>query len=261
MERQLRRKLGPRSSAIISALVFGAVLIAAWQIAGTLTNAAEFATPIATARAFSSVIGNGRLWPNLADTLLELYTGVAIASVLGIVIGLLIGRYQLVNYQLKPYVNFLSAIPGVILIPLCVAWVGIGTEAQVVFVALITIFPVLLNALAGMQNAKRELAEVGASLRLSEWTLFRNVLFPSCGPYILSGLRIAASLGMIGIIVAQMEVSSSGLGFMLQFYAGQLKVAQVLAVIVVTSLISLFNVMLLNIVGRRWMGWFAYSAR
>jgi len=254
VERRSRRaEMGKVTLSVLAAI---GLLLVIWEIAALIANSVLFAGPWQTARATVTLLGGSAIYNALGISLEELYIGFLIGAGSGLVIGLLIGNWRAVDRQVRPYVNIGSAIPGIILIPLCVAWVGVDYKAELLLIILITIWPVLLNTSAGMENAGKQLAELGESLRLSQWHKFRHLLVPSSAPYILAGLRISIGLGMVGMIIGQLEVHSEGLGFLLGLFGGQLETAQALGVVAVTAVISLINVAVINGAGKLLMPWF-----
>lgn len=253
-ERRARRvEKGKVALSVFAAIV---LLLAIWEIAALIANSPLFAGPWETARATVTLLGGSALYSALGISLEQLYIGFLIGAGSGFIIGLLIGNWRAVDRQVRPYVNIGSAIPGIILIPLCVAWVGVDYKAELLLIILITIWPVLLNTAAGLENAGKRLAELGESLRLSQWHKFRHLLVPASAPYILAGLRISIGLGMVGMIIGQLEVRSEGLGFLLGLFGGQLETAQALGVVAVTAAISLVNVAVINGAGKLVMPWF-----
>jgi ABC-type nitrate/sulfonate/bicarbonate transport system permease component len=167
----------------------------------------------------------------------------------------LIGRYSLLDSIFSPFVNAANATPLNVLIPLLIVWVGISAEARVLFVVLISFFPVLLNTAAGLRNVSRGYVEVGQMMGLSEWQLVRKVILPGAVPYIFAGVRLGVALGVIGMIVGEMEVSNVGVGYFLNFYGEGFQTGNLLALVFVSALIGVINVAAVRAVQKRWFRW------
>ncbi|HLZ48397.1 MAG TPA: ABC transporter permease subunit [Candidatus Limnocylindria bacterium] len=183
--------------------------------------------------------------------------GGTVGLVVGIALGVLMGRYALVAKILFPYVNFFNATPLVVIIPLVIIWVGITAQARLLFVFLITLWPVLLNTAAGIRNVDRGYVDVGLAFGFTEGQLMRKISLPAAVPYILAGVRISAGLAIIGMIVSEMEISFVGLGFLLVSFGNSFETGKLLAVVIVTSALGVLNVTILKAVQRRWFPWIA----
>jgi ABC-type nitrate/sulfonate/bicarbonate transport system permease component len=142
-------------------------------------------------------------------------------------------------------------------IPLVIIWVGIGQQARLLFVFLITLWPILLNTVAGIRNANRGYTELGAAFGLSEGQILRRIAIPAAVPYILAGARVSAGLAIIGMIVSEMEVSLTGLGYLLITYGNSFLTGKLLAVVFVASMFGVGNVLLLKWVQRTFFPWIA----
>lgn len=254
-EREWRAVRRVRLNTVASGVIVACLLLGIWEVLGLVANPIDFVTPVATASQLVRLAKGRALYDALGVSLMVLYVGFGIGTLGGLVVGFILGRFRSIGKLFRPYYNFLSAIPAIILLPLLVVWVGIGTEAQILLVVSITMWPVLLNTIAGIVNTAADLHELGRSMKLSEWTVLRHVLLPASAPYIYTGLRISIGLAMIAMIIGEFELQSTGLGFLLTIYAGEFDMASLLAVIVVTSAISLVNVGVVNLLARRFCPW------
>lgn len=244
-----------RAAGIVAPLLATAIILAAWEITGLFVNALLISSPQQVAVDFVDLFRTGTATSALGISLRELYIGMAIGIVAGILLGVLVGRYAMVDSVTGPFINAANATPLNVLIPLLIVWVGISAEARILFVVLITFFPVLLNTAGGLRNVSRGYVEVGQMLGLNERQLLRKVVLPGAVPYIFAGVRIGAALGVIGMIVGEMEVSNVGLGYLLNFYGEGFQTGKLLALVVLASLVGVFNVMLVRGIQLRWFKW------
>lgn len=236
------------------------VILAAWQASGLFLNPILISTPVAVGQDLAGLGSNGLIWLALGQSLLEMVVGLAAGLVVGIALGLLMGRYTIVEKILAPYVNFFNATPLVVIIPLLIIWVGITTEARLLFVFIISLWPVLLNTLAGIKNVNRGYVDVGTAFGFTEPQIVRHISIPAAVPFILAGVRISAGLAIIGMIISELEVSFVGLGFLLASFGNSFATGKLLAVVVVTSILGVLNVAILGFVQRQWFPWIAGSA-
>jgi NitT/TauT family transport system permease protein len=201
------------------------------------------------------MLRQGTVGSSLPISVRELYLGIAIGLGLGVLLGVLIGRYSLLDSIFSPFINAANATPLNVLIPLLIVWVGISSEARVLFVVLISFFPVLLNTAAGLRNVSRGYVEVGQMLGLNERQLLWKVILPGAVPYIFAGIRLGAALGIIGMIVGEMEVSNVGLGYLLNFYGQGFQTGRLLGLVFLAALIGVINVMVVRGIQLRWFKW------
>lgn len=244
-----------RATAVIAPLIMASVILGAWEITGVFVSRVLISSPQGMAMSLYDMLRQGTINGALWISVRELYLGLAIGLAAGIVLGVLTGRYPLLDSVFSPFINAANATPLNVLIPLLIVWVGISAEARVLFVVLISFFPVLLNTAGGLRNVSRGYVEVGQMLGLSERELLRKVILPGAVPYIFAGIRIGSALGVIGMIVGEMEVSNVGLGYLLNFYGEGFQTGNLLALVFIAALIGVLNVMVVRGIQRRWFKW------
>jgi NitT/TauT family transport system permease protein len=234
-----------------------AAILLTWQLSGLFLNPILLSTPTGVAAELVGLARNDQIWLALGASLEEMLIGMAVGLSVGIVLGVLMGRYTLVAKVLYPYVNFFNATPLVVIIPLVIIWVGITIQARLLFVFLITLWPVLLNTATGIRNVDRGYLDVGLAFGFNERQILRKISLPAAIPFILAGVRISAGLAIIGMIVSEMEISFVGLGFLLVSFGNSFETGKLLAVVIVTSVLGVLNVTILKAVQSRWFPWIA----
>lgn len=244
-----------RFAGVVAPLVAVAVLLGLWELSGFLINRQLISSPPQVASDFYSQFTSGPAVTALEISLRELYIGLVIGIGAGLVLGLIIGRYRILDAVCSPFINAANATPLNVLIPLLIVWVGISTQARVLFVILISLFPVLLNTAGGLRNVSKGYVEVGQMLGLNEHQLLRKVILPGAMPYVFAGVRVGVALGVIGMIVGEMEVSNVGLGYFINFYGQGFQTGKLLALIVLASLVGVVNVFIIRGVQQRWFRW------
>lgn len=244
-----------RFAGLIAPLAAVAVLLGLWELAGLFINRQLISSPQEVFSDFFGQFSSGPAVTALEISLRELYIGLVIGMGAGLVLGLIIGRYRFLDAVFSPFINAANATPLNVLIPLLIVWVGISTEARILFIVLISFFPVLLNTAGGMRNVAKGYVEVGRMLGMSEHQLVRKVILPGSMPYIFAGMRVGVALGVIGMIVGEMEVSNVGLGYFINFYGQGFQTGKLLALIVLAALVGVFNVLVVRGVQARWFRW------
>lgn len=183
----------------------------------------------------------------LAVTLGEVVAATLIACGGGILAGAVLGGVAPVRRLLLPVVSSLYAIPLVILYPAMTAWFGLGPSSKVAFAALYTVFPVLLAMAAGIRTIDPNLILTARSMGARPGQLLLHVVLPAAIPTVLAALRLGGALCIVGVVVAEMLVSTAGIGFLVTGYRTMLDSPHVFAaVLLVVLVIALFDA------GARW---------
>jgi NitT/TauT family transport system permease protein len=191
----------------------------------------------------------------MKESLLVL-TYAAILSVLaGVILGVIMGRFTMIEWATDIYVNALYSTPMVAVVPLIVLWFGFRVPAKVIIVFLFMVFPVLLNTYEGVKNVERNLQEVARSFCSSESQLWRHLIIPSAVPFIVAGVRLAIGRGLVGMIVAEFYTSVTGLGYMIVRYANSLETDKLFVPIVVVMVLGVTLMSLAKWVESRIAPW------
>jgi ABC-type nitrate/sulfonate/bicarbonate transport system permease component len=248
---QARRIFDQAALQVLSVVVF----LGIWQIAGAHVNPILLATPTRVWSAFISLIQSGTLGPAFLRAMEVLAVGFAIAAVVGIAVGILMGRSSVVRRILNPYVSFFQATPLIALTPLVVIWTGIGFDSEVLITVLLGVWSVIINTEEGVRNTPRTLLDMARVYHASELSVVRNVAVPNAVPYIFAGLRIALAKSLIGVIIAEMDVSLKGLGGLIQNSGDAFQTAPLLAAIICSSVVGVIGTIILEVLRRRIAPW------
>ena len=162
----------------------------------------------------------GRLKQDMVYSGTNFLIGVGGAIATGVVLGVIIGWYRRLAMVLEPFLTALYSTPRVALIPLVLIWFGIGIWSKVFIVFINAVFPVLINTIGGVRAIDRDLLRAARSFCASDRQIFTTVVIPGSVPFILTGVRQAVSLGLIGVVVGEMFGGSEGIGYMVN-YGGQ----------------------------------------
>lgn len=214
------------------------VVMGAWEILGRQADPLFMTYPVAIAEAAVRLIKSGELLEALMSSLDSLLLGFSIASVLGLVLGLLVGRYKSVDAATDWVINALYATPLVAVIPLVVLWFGLGNTAKIFIVTILAVFPVLINTIAGVRNVPSNLIDVGAAFAAKEHQVFTKIILPSALPYMMTGLRLGIGRAIIGMVVAEFFTAITGLGALIVKYGNQYDTASMFVPIFVLMLLG-----------------------
>jgi NitT/TauT family transport system permease protein len=209
-----------------------------WEFVGSSIDPTLFTTPSKVTVAALQMIGDGELWNYLAPSLLVLVIGLSLAVVVGVLIGVLLARFWILDLALGVYITFLYSIPSVALVPLIVLWAGFDITAKVIILFLFAFFPMTINTYQGVKNVDPKLLEVGRSFRCSEQQLWKNIILPGALPFIITGLRLAIGRGLIGMVLADLYTAISGIGYLIVRTASTYEVDKMFVPIVALGLLG-----------------------
>jgi ABC-type nitrate/sulfonate/bicarbonate transport system permease component len=242
------------------AVSIGAFLLI-WEYFGLRSNPLLIPTPGAVARSLAKITTNGPLLKSVGASAQDLFTGLGLAIASGLILGVLLGQSDIADRMFSPFVNFMNATPLVALIPIIIIWLGIGFEARVFFVWMISVWAVLVNTLTGVRNVDRSYIEVAQSFGLSQWQLIRKITLPAAAPYIFAGLRLALGHALIGMLIGEMDMQLAGLGGLAINYGNDFQTSDLLAVILVTSMFGIVFVAILKLIQNLYFPWILAIAR
>lgn len=208
-----RRLTGP----LVPRLAAGAVILALWEFIVRGFAPDFVATPSGIALAFPRVIASASFLGALAETLAAVAEGLAIAIVLGTLIGLFAGRSVLVERALHQYINAFNTMPMLVVLPLFSLWFGYSSAARLATIVFAAIFAVILNVEDGAHAVPQDYLEVARSFRSRRWRALVEIVLPSSMPYLLAGFRLAAGRALVGAVVAEFFTAIPGLGYFILF--------------------------------------------
>ena len=188
--------------------------LAIWEVISRflIGNKLFLAAPSQVALAFVDLAATGELQKHCTVSALEFFWGYVSACILGVLLGLLMASSKTAKQILDPWVAGLYATPTVALAPLFILWFGIGIFSKIVVVALLVIFPVVINTEAGLRTTNPQLVETVRSFGASRRQIFFKVSLPSALPFIFAGFKLGIGRGLIGVVVAELFGARAGLG-------------------------------------------------
>jgi len=172
-------------------------------------------------------------------TALEVIAGFVLGSMLGLAIGCVLGVSPRSEMVLSPYLLALQIAPKVAFAPLFVMWLGFTVYPKILVAVLIVFFPVMVNVLTAIRTVDPDLINLARSFSASRWQIFRMVEYPATMSPLFSGLRIASTLAVIGVVVGELVGGNRGLGYLLVFGEGQGNTALVFVSIIMLTLIGI----------------------
>jgi NitT/TauT family transport system permease protein len=178
-------------------------------------------TPDLVWQRFIRTLQDGSLMRHFVITLGEVIAGLLIGALTATALGYILAKSRRLEQILAPYIVASQSVPVVAIAPLLVIWFGPGLTSKVLICALIVFFPILINTIVGVRSVPEDLHDLMRSLQASRWQTFRLLELPAALPVLLGGLRIGATLAVIGAVVGEFVGSDRGLGFLINIGRGQ----------------------------------------
>jgi ABC-type nitrate/sulfonate/bicarbonate transport system permease component len=236
-------------------IVSVALTFLAWEAYGRQVDAVFMSYPTAILAAVPQMVMSGELLRALLSSLQALVVGLVIAVGFGTLLGLLMGRYRLVDQILDVQINALYATPNVALVPLVILWFGLGLTAKIFIIFLAAFFPIIVNTYAGVRNVSRGLVEVALAEGASERQVFSKIVVPAALPFITTGIRLAMGRAVVGMVVAELFTAVSGLGGAIVIYGNAFATDKLFVIIILLALIGLALTESVRLLERRLAPW------
>lgn len=212
-------------------------------------------TPLQVGDRFVHAVTDGSLLRHSMITLVEVLLGLALGVFTAILLGYLLAKSIHLERILSPYIIASQSIPTIAIAPLLVLWFGPGLLSKILICALIVFFPVLVNTIVGMRTVPEDLRDLMRSLQANRWQTLRLLEVPAALPVFLGGLRIGATLSVIGAVVGEFVGSDRGLGFLINVGRGMYDTALVFVAVftLIAMALSLYGLVVL--MERRLLSW------
>lgn len=239
-------------------MVSFAGLLLLWQLLVTLGGYDRFILPgpVDVARQFGVVGKDGRLFRHTLITLSEVIPGLLIGLLVALPLGYLLAKSPLAERLISPYLIASQAIPGIAIAPLLTIWIHSTYWSRVLVAVIVVFFPILINIVAGFRSVPPELYQLMGSLRATRGQIFRKLEIPAMMPVLLAGLKVGATLSVIGALVGEfVQPKSEGLGFLLVTARYQFKTDLVFVVLVTLAVMALSMYGLVTLLEKRLLRW------
>jgi NitT/TauT family transport system permease protein len=234
-----------------------ALALVLWSLVARLGDFPAFILPgpgLVWARLLQA-LGDGSLIRHTWVTLQEVLTGLALGVAAAIALGYLLAKSHAFERLLSPFIVASQSVPVVAIAPLLVIWFGPGLISKVLICALIVFFPVLVNTVVGLRTVPDELRDLMRSLQATRWQVVKFLEIPASLPVFLGGLRIGATLAVIGAVVGEFVGADRGLGFLINLGRGQYDTALVFVAVFTLVTLALVLYGLVVFAENRLLSW------
>jgi NitT/TauT family transport system permease protein len=226
-----------------------------WEVAGRTMDSLLIPPLSQIGAAWWKLLSSGKLLSNLTMSLATLAAGFFLAVSIGIVVGVLMGRFRAVEHFLDLYVNALMSAPMTAFVPVLIMWFGLGVQSRIAVVFLFAVFVIIINTMTGVKQVDRVFVEMAQSFGAREKEVFFKIILPAAMPAIMAGVRLGMGRAVKGMVTAEMLLTLTGIGAMIMQYGSSFATDSLFAVILTILMVAMITMKLVQWVDQRLTGW------
>ena len=226
-----------------------------WEIAGRTLDSVLIPPLSHIGSAWLRLLLSGKLLSNLMMSLGTLAAGFFLAVIIGIIVGLLMGRFREVEHFLDLYINASMSAPMTAFVPVLILWFGLGVESRIAVVFLFAVFVIVINTMTGVKQVDRTFLEMARSFGAKETEVFFKIILPAAMPAIMAGVRLGMGRAVKGMVTAEMLLTLTGIGAMIMQYGSSFATDALFAVILTILIVAMITMRLVQVVDQRLTGW------
>ncbi|MED4464591.1 ABC transporter permease [Metabacillus fastidiosus] len=233
------------------------LLLVVWELASSLEliNPIFSSSPSLILKESIVIIQDGSIWQHIIASSKIFLVGFFLAIVVGIPVGLIMGWFKKANQAFGPLVAAVYATPDLALMPLFIVWLGMGMGSKVFLIFLGAVFPIILNIQMAMRSIDNDLVKVAKSYGASQNQIFRTIALPVSIPFIMTGLQIASSRALIGVVGAEVFGAQEGIGYMIRYAGMNFQMDKVFVYVIIITLLAIILDRSLNVLNRKFDSW------
>ncbi len=234
-------------------LITWALFIVLWWILSLFQEDILLPGPLKTLQGSMEIVKNGKLFQFAGISLRRVYTGWALGCLVGIPLGVLIGRIDVVRKLFEPFLNFFRFVPGLALITLFLMWFGVGEGAKIVIIFYGTTFTVAVNVIAGILSMDQKRIYAAQILGAGEKDLLLTVIWPSVIPYAFTGARLGLGGAFGSIVAAEMVAAKEGIGYLIYNSRLYFRTDWIIAGVITLGLMGYLSDLIFRKLGNRYL--------
>jgi NitT/TauT family transport system permease protein len=253
-ERSVQKKY--RRGVIIGQLTLVLAVLALWQFgSGRLFDPFFVGSPSGVANILLKDLFDSHFYADLAVTGLEMAWGYALGVVLGVGLAVIFARWRLMADVFDPFFSALNSLPRIALAPLLVIWFGIDMASKAVLAATLVFFLMFFTTLSGIRNIDPALIDLARLVGATKRQIFQFIILPGASVWVINGLKVSLPYALIGVIVGEFIISSSGLGYRLNAYSTAYNTNGTFAMLLVMMALMMALNAIVSAVERRLLRW------
>ena len=251
----LAQRLQKPMADIGPALGLMAVVLVVWEFVIQVFKVPTFVLPSPTAIVQSLIDSRVQLLSATRFTAAEVLLGFVLAAATGIVVALVIVRFERFGRALYPLIVLFQNVPKIALAPIFILWFGYDLAPKVLLIVVIAFFPVAIDMLAGLQSVEPSFVSLMKSVGASKTKILLRVRIPHSLPHLFAGLKVAITFSVIGAIVGEFSGANAGLGYVIQFASTQLDTPLIFSALLVVSVLGLAFYYIVEFAERLFVPW------
>jgi len=232
------------------------LIVAAWTLISTIAPNPRFPAPAQIGQSFATNWLNDTFFSDVLPSLGRLGLSIVLAILIGVGLGVLVGSNRWLRELLEPIFEFFRAIPPPMIVPLLIMVIGGGDGMKIFVITLGSMWPILLNTIEGVRAVDSVQKETARSFQLTGPERLTFITLPSASPQIMAGIRQALSVALILMVISEMVLASSGLGYRIEVFKQNYEYAAMWSIIVLLGLIGVLLAVLFQIAERIVLNWY-----
>jgi sulfonate transport system permease protein len=250
-------KLGDSTSSLLIGAILPVFVVVVWQLLGEFGLISEIflPTPYVIAKAFQSLLASGELFVHIRISVFRAAMGFLIGGGLGLLFGILAGLFRNVERMLDPTMQMLRLIPYLAVAPLIILWFGFGEVSKILIIANGAFFPLYVNTFLGIRSVDNKLFEVSKVLEFNRFKQIIRLILPASLPNIFLGVRLSMGIAWIGLVVAELVGSQSGVGFLILQAKQDSDTPVIFVGILIFAIVGALTDWLVRLAERRFLKW------
>jgi NitT/TauT family transport system permease protein len=254
---ELLKKLGSKLYQILYSNLLIILFLVLWQLIPSLGLAkkAYISTPLDVAESIFNLVQNGGLKVHLLISLRRILSGLGIAIIFAVPLGLFIGRFTWLEALLDPILQLFRQISALALFPVFILFLGIGETSKVAIIFWASLWPILINTISGVKGVDSLYIKSVLTMGATKAMVFTKIILPASVPSILTGIRLGSAYAVMVLVAAEMIGANSGLGFLVTNSQETFKIPQMYGAIVLLSVLGITLNFIIFSVEKRLVNW------
>jgi NitT/TauT family transport system permease protein len=226
---------------IILPLITLLCVLSLWELLARFSGWSSnvFPGPTAVLASMEELISNGKLLKNTVASLFRVSMGFSLAVVLGVPLGIVLGRLEIAKLLFNPLVQFLRPISPLAWIPLAMLWFGIGDKPAIFLIFLSSFFPMVVSTSVAVESIRPTFFQVAANFNFTRYEIITKIVIPAITPQVITALRITITIAWLVVVAAEMIAVQSGLGYLILDSRNALRMDYVMVGMIVIGIIGL----------------------
>jgi len=249
----MQKNFNDRLISLLSVFIF----VMAWQIIARLkvVDPVYIGQPLEILKESFNFFASGEIYEHIVASGVTFFLGFSVAILFGVTLGLLTGTNRTLYNIVSPYIFAIHSTPIIALFPLIIIWFGVGIEAKVVIIFLMTVVPILANTIDSARSMDASLIKMAKSFEAGKLFVLKTIIFQASVPYILSGIRVATGRAIIALIISEFYGYGKGVGYLVSFYGQTFQTDKLMSLVLLLILFSFSILKAINIAEQRLLKW------